>query len=404
MEKGVKVSEAIDVLLSLPVKLNAEQVPIGDAFCRVLAEDVSAAISYPPFDRSPFDGYAFRAADVSGASNENPVTLSINQEIPAGHTSVCDIPAGYAAKILTGAPIPAGADTVVKFEDTEFTEKTVTIFGPATSGKNIVLAGEDIIAGTILARKGEVISQALMGLLASQGMKTVPVSKKPKISILNTGTELAELGAPLKPGMIYNSSTYTLRGFLFAMGADFIDAGVVTDDEEQIAARVKAELKTADMVITTGGASVGDYDCAVRAAEFAGAEILFWKIKMRPGGSLLAYVLDGKLVLSLSGNPGAAILGLLRLGLPYIRKLCGRADVMPESCRVRLAEEMTKKSAVPRVVRGYLDIRDGEAWFVENDGQGGGDISSFIRCDLLAEIPEDSALLPKGSLITAYRI
>ena len=404
MEKGIAVSEAVETLLGLPVELKTEHVAIGDAFDRVLAEDVAAVIPYPPFERSPFDGYAFRASDVSGASKETPVTLTINQEIPAGSPSVLDISEGFAAKILTGAPIPSGADTVVKFEDTDFTDKTVTVFEPSKSGKNIVLAGEDITVGTILAVKGTVISQALMGLFASQGLKTVPVNKKPVISILNTGTELAELGLPLKPGMIYNSSTYTLRGFLMAMGAEFSDAGVVVDDEKEIAARIKAALETSDMVITTGGASVGDYDCAVRAAEYAGGEILFWKIKMRPGGSLLAYFLDGKLVLALSGNPGAAILGLLRLGLPFIRKLCGRSDVMPETCRVHIAEEMTKKSAVPRIVRGYLDIREGEAWFVENAGQGGGDISSFLRCDLLAEIPADCTPLPKGTLVTAYRI
>jgi molybdopterin molybdotransferase len=404
MKKDIAVSEAIRLLLGLSVELNTEQIQVGETYGRVLAEDVAAALPYPPFDRSPFDGYAFRAADVAGASKATPVTLTINQEIPAGHMPKGDVPSGFAAKILTGAPIPPGADAVVKFEDTDFTAETVTISESTHAGSNIVRAGEDIPVGTELAPKGTVILPALMGLLASQGLRTVLVYRKPVVAVLNTGTELAELGAPLQPGMIYNSSMYTQQGFLESMGADFHDVGVVTDDEDEIAARITAALKTADMVITTGGASVGDYDCALRAAERAGGEILFWKVRMKPGGSLLAYQLDGKLVLSLSGNPGAAALGLLRLGLPYIRKLCGRSDVLHETCRVRLNTSTKKETPRLRVLRGYLELRDGEAWFVENAGQGGGDISSLQRCDLLAEIPEGSPPLPKGALVTAYRI
>ncbi|MDR0874978.1 MAG: molybdopterin molybdotransferase MoeA [Clostridiales Family XIII bacterium] len=404
MKKDIEVSEAIRLLLGLSVELNTEQIQVGETYGRVLAEDVAAALPYPPFDRSPFDGYAFRAADVAVASKDAPVTLTINQEIPAGHTPKGDVPSGFAAKILTGAPIPPGADAVVKFEDTDFTAETVTIYEPAYAGSNIVRAGEDIPVGTELAPKGTVILPALMGLLASQGLRTVPVYRKPVVAVLNTGTELAELGVPLPPGMIYNSSMYTQQGFLESLGADFHDAGVVTDDEDEIAARISAVLRAADMVITTGGASVGDYDCALRAAERAGGEILFWKVRMKPGGSLLAYRLDGKLVLSLSGNPGAAALGLLRLGLPYIRKLCGRTDVLHETCRVHLHTAMKKETPRLRVLRGYLELRDGEAWFVENEGQGGGDISSLLRCDLLAEIPGGSPPLPEGALVTAYRI
>jgi molybdopterin molybdotransferase len=404
MKKDIEVSEAVKLLLSFSSELNTEQISVGGALGRVLAEDALAVIPYPPFDRSPFDGYAFRAADVADATRETPVTLEINQEIPAGHVPSCDVPAGFAAKILTGAPIPQGADAVVKFEDTDFTAETVTICESVHAGSNIVRAGEDIPAGTELAPKGTVILPALMGLLASQGLRTVLVYRKPVIAVLNTGTELAELGVPLPPGMIYNSSMYTLQGFLEAMGAAFHDAGVVTDDEDEIAVRITAALKDADMVITTGGASVGDYDCALRAAERAGGEILFWKVRMRPGGSLLAYRLGSKLVLSLSGNPGAAALGLLRLGLPYIRELCGRSDVLHETCLVRLSKPMKKETTRLRVLRGYLELRDGEAWFVENEGQGGGDISSLLRCDLLAEIPGGSPPLPEGALVTAYRI
>jgi len=404
MLKEIEVADAIKLLLDVPVELDTETVAIGEAYGRVSAEPVLAGIPFPPFDRSPFDGYAFRAEDVAAASDETPVTLTIGQEIPAGYTPKEEVTAGRAAKILTGAPIPPGADTVVKFEDTEFTREKVTLFKPSESGKNIVRMGEDIPAGTEILAKGTEIGPAVMGLLAAQGLATVNVFRRPRVTVINTGNELAELGKPLPPGMIYNSSMFTLQGFFAKMGADFKDGGVVDDDIDAIAGRVREEVAVSDLVVTTGGASVGDYDCAAAAAERAGADILFWKIRMRPGGSLLAYVLDGKLVLALSGNPGAAVLGLMLLGLPCVKKRRGLADVLPEECTVRLASGIRKASPRKRILRGYLRIIDGEAMFVENAGQGGGDISSLVDCDLLMEIPEGSPPLPAGASVKVYRI
>ena len=404
MRKEIEVSEALKLLLGVPVKLEIETIPIGEAVGRVSAEQITAKIPFPPFDRSPFDGYAVRGADTASASKEAPVTLTVRQEIPAGHVPKENITEGFAAKILTGAPIPPGADGVIKFEETEFTDETVKLFAPVRPGSNIVHAGEDVPAGTEILPAGTEIEPAAMGLLAAQGLKAVKVYKKPLVTVINTGSELAELGQPLPPGMIYNSSMYTLRGFFACMGADFRDGGIVEDDEKTIADRVHAELAVSDMVVTTGGASVGDYDFAMAAAERSGADILFWKIKMRPGGSLLAYVSGGKLVLALSGNPGAAVLGLVLLGLPCVKKRRGLVDVFPEECMVRLVDEVKKSSPRKRIMRGYLKIKDGEAFFVENDGQGGGDISSLLNCDLLAEIPEGSPPLPAGTLVKAYRI
>jgi len=404
MLKEIEVAEALRLLLDVPVKLHKETVPIEESFGRVAAESVVAGIPFPPFDRSPFDGYALRGEDTAAASQKTPVTLYVGQEIPAGYTPKEAVTCGRAAKILTGAPIPSGADAVVKFEDTEFTENTVTFFAPVKAGKNIVRMGEDIPAGTEVLPKGAEIGPAIMGLLAAQGLKSVTVYRKPLVTVINTGNELAELGRPLPPGMIYNSSMFTLHGFFSGMGADFRDGGVVDDDESAIAKRVHEELASSDIVVTTGGASVGDYDCAMAAAEHAGADVLFWKVRMRPGGSLLAYVLDGKLVLALSGNPGAAVLGLLLLGLPCIKKRRGLSDVLPEECIVRLASDIEKSSPRMRILRGFLKIEDGEATFVENTGQGGGDISSLVHCDLLVEIPEGSPPLKAGSKVKAYRV
>ena len=404
MRNGIEVDEAIQLLLDIPVKLKTETVPIGDSTGRICSDKVEALIPFPPFNRSPFDGYAIRGEDTALASKDSPITLIVNQEIPAGFTPKEAVDTGFAAKILTGAPIPSGANAVIKFEETEFTENSVTIFNPVKPDSNIVRAGEDIDVGTVILQSGDVIGPAAIGLLAAQGLSEVNVYKKPVVSIVNTGTELSELGQPLPPGKIYNSSMYTLQGFIKRTGAEFRDGGIVEDDKAVIAERIKNELAVSDMVITTGGASVGDYDCSLAAAEYAGAEIFFWKIKMRPGGSLLAYTIGEKLVIALSGNPGAAVLGLLLFGVPCIKKRAGFADVMFEECSVRLTADEKKTSPVKRIKRGYLKISDGEAFFIENEGQGGGDISSLMNCDLLVEIPGGSQLLTAGALVKAYRV
>ena len=404
MKKNISVDEARELFLSLPMTYETEIVSLPDALDRVAACDFAAVIPYPPFKRSPFDGYAFRSGDTADATKEHPAVLKINQEIPCGFEPSADIPSGYAAKILTGAPIPDGADIILKFEDTEFTETEVRIFSPQETHFNIIEPGEDFPAGKLLVPKGTVITPAVMGILASQGVAKIEVFKKPVLSVINTGTELIQPGNPLTPAKIYNSSMYTLQGYIKDIGADFLDGGIAEDDPAKIVAAIESVYDDSDMIITTGGASVGDYGCAVSSAQLADGDILFWKVSLKPGGAILAYTLRGKLVLSLSGNPGAAALGLLYIALPYIRKLCGRSDLFPEVCTVFLKKELTKSNPKTRVMRGYLSVEDGTAYFIENESQGSGDISSFNRCDLLAEIPEGSPPLSAGMPVKAYRI
>jgi molybdopterin molybdotransferase len=400
----MEVSQAVGMLCAHAAPRETETVKLADALGRVPATDIRAVIPSPPFDRSPFDGYAFRGEDTAGATKEQPVTLKITEEIPAGKASEFEITAGCAAKILTGAPIPKGANATIKYEDTSFTATEVTIFSPVGPNSDIVYAGDDLKTGELIAEKGALLTAPHLGLLAGQGISELTVYKKPVIYILNTGTELAEVGTPLKPAMIYNSNVYTLSGYLRDMGAEPYNGGVVEDDPDAIAARIAAALEVSDMVITTGGASVGDYDWAVTSASMLGAEILFWKVSMKPGGSIMAAVKDGKLMLGLSGNPGAAVLGLLRIALPCIRKLCGRTDMYPETVKVRLKEPFKKASPKLRLLRGRLEIIDGMAYFEENEGQGNGAVFSLLSCDLLGEIEAGSPPLPEGTTIKAYRV
>ena len=404
MIKNIDTYEACDLLFDQQAEIGTETVSLGDALGRVVSSDVRATIAVPPFDRSPYDGYAFRGEDTSGARRDAPVVLKITEDIPAGTQPQFDVGPGSAAKILTGAPIPKGADSTIKHEDTEFSDSEVRIFAPVDPDSDIVYAGADVMPGHALAPKGAVIVAPIVSSLANQGMASVEVFKKPVITVISTGSELCEVGEPLRPAAIYNSNTHTLSAYLSGLGAIPVNGGVVEDEPELIAEAIGRAFRDSDMVVTTGGASVGDYDWAVRSAEILGAEILFWKATLRPGGAILAAVKDGKMLLSLSGNPAAAVIGPLRVAAPYIKKLCGRSECFFQEISVALREPYKKSSPKTRVLRGILEISDARAFFRESGGQGSEAVSSLAGCDLLGEIPMGSGPLAAGTVIKAYRI
>lgn len=404
MQKFVSDAQARELLLSVPVSPETEYVPLVESFGRVLAEDIRARIMVPPFMRSPFDGYAFRGEDTASASKEHPVTLRITEELPAGKAPEYPVTAGTAAKILTGAPIPDGANATIKYELTSFTDTSVTIFSPVRPGSNLVPAGEDVKAGDLVAARGTVLTGSLMGELASQGLSEVKVYKIPVIAILNTGSELVDVGEELAPAKIYNSNFYTLSGYLRSLGTRPVFGGVVDDEPEAISRRIGELLETSDMVITTGGASVGDYDWAVKASELMGAEVMFWKTAMKPGGSMLASRKRDKVILGLSGSPGAAILGLLIVGQPYIRRLCGREDYELRTLEVAMKEPFMKTSEKARFIRGKLVTENGRAYFSQIEGDANGVISSFVKTDLIGVIPVEEQPAQAGQIIKAYVI
>ena len=404
MLKNIDADDACRMIFELPVALRAETVTLGNALDRVLSADVLARIPYPPFDRSPYDGFAFRGEDTQLASRANPAVLKITEEIPAGVEPQYEITAGYAAKILTGAPIPVGADSTIKFENTEFDVSEVRILEPIAPNTDIVYAGTDVKPGSILAPRGTLINAPIISTLANQGFAGVDVYMRPAITVISTGSELCEAGEPLRPAAIYNSNVHSLSAYLSGVGAVPVNNGSVPDEPEIIADMIGRALESSDMVITTGGASVGDYDWAVTSAQIMGAEVLFWKIQMRPGGAMMVAVKDGKVILGLSGNPAAAVLGLLRIAMPYIKKLCGRTDCFYPEIRVALREPYKKSSPKLRVLRGRLEIIDSHAFFAESGGQGSEDMSSFAGCDILGEIPMGSPPLPAGTVIKAYRL
>ena len=405
MQTGLEYKEARGLLLERITPMERlERVPLFETTGRILAEDVYAGGDVPPFDRSPFDGYAFRAEDTAGASKENPVTLRILEEVPAGSMWTQTVTPGTATKILTGAPVPPGATAVTKYEDTEFNEKTVTIFESFQPGDNIVPQGEDVKTGQLLAEKGTAIDSALMGTLAAQGIVAPLCYALPTVGILTTGSELVEAGEPLTGGKIVNTNQYTFFAALEHAGCRPVVCGAPGDDPQDIAAAMDRALNTCDLVITTGGVSVGDYDFTPEAMERAGVELLIRTLKLKPGGASAYGTRQGKLICGLSGNPASALTNFYAVVLPAIRKLQGRKDPLLTELIVTLKEDFRKKSPKTRLIRGTLDLSDGTARMQVDRGQGNGVLHSLIGCSLLAEIPGGSPRLPAGTRLNAYLI
>ncbi len=404
MKFKVSPEEAKEMLFEIPFDAKIEKCKLADAIGRILAEDIYACMNVPPFEKSPFDGYAFIASDTEGAGDETPVTLKICEIIPAGYPPGVAITSGYAAKIMTGAPIPPGADAVVKFEDVKFTEDTVTFFSSVSANKNIIQVGEDIKEGECILPKGTKLDAAAMAAISTQGIAEISVYRRPVIGIMNTGTELCPLGEPLKYGQIYSSNYFSISGFLHKAGAKSVDLGIMDDDPERIGEEILKGFETCDVVITSGGASVGDYDWARQVLQNIGSDIFFDKLDIRPGGSMIAGAKDGNVILCLSGNPAAAIIGLQLVVLPYIRKIGGWGNYEPVKLRVKLKEAYKKISNTARPLRGKLEVIDGEAFFVENRNLCVGAVSSLIGCDLLGFLPAGTQPLEAGTLIDAYRI
>lgn len=404
MLERIEFDMARDALLEAVTPVGTEEVPLSVCGGRVLAQPLLAEGDVPPFDRSPYDGYAFRAEDVSFAARETPVTLRVLEEVAAGAVSRIPVTAGTAVKILTGAPIPEGADTVIKYEDTEFTDDTVTIFRSAKSGDNIVRRGEDVKAGEALALPGQVIDAGLAGMLAGQGVYRPAVYRKPRVGVLSTGNEVVdEVKGDLPAGKIRNTNRYMLETALAAAGCEPVYLGIAGDTAEGIHAMMAPALKDCDAIVLTGGVSVGDYDMTPAAMELLGAEMLVRQVRLKPGGACAYGWKGGKLLCGLSGNPASAMTNFYAIALPALRKLAGHTEPKLTEITVTLARELRKKSPQTRLLRGCLALEDGTVLFHHRE-QGNTVIRSLVGCDAMAVVPAGSGPLPAGTVLKGFRI
>ena len=393
---------ARELLLNTVIPVETECVPLSLCGGRVLAQDVIAEENIPAFDRSPYDGYAFRAADTAAASKEAPVTFRVLEEIPAGAVPTVTVTEGTAVKLLTGAPIPAGADAVTMYEKTTFTEDSVTIYSPSRPGDNIVHTGEDVRKGTVLARQGDVIDPGIAGTLAAQGTAAPLVYRVPRVGILSTGSELTEAEETPGPGKIRNSNRHTLEAVLRVLGCEPVYLGLAGDSAEEICTLLKKGLAHCDAILSTGGVSVGDYDLTPEAMELAGAEILFRGVDMKPGMACAYGVCNGKLICGLSGNPASSLTNFYAVALPAIKKLAGRREFLPLEISVTLANGFGKKSPKTRFLRGKLDLCDGTVRMELPKDQGNVVLSSTIGCNVMALVPAGSGPLEAGRVLKGF--
>lgn len=393
---------ARELLLEAVSAVDTEPVPLSLCGGRILARDLRAAENVPPFDRSPYDGYAFRAADTLDASKDHPVTLTVLEEVPAGAVPTAVVRKGTAVKLLTGAPIPSGADAVIMFEKTKFTEHSVTLFGPAEPGENIVRTGEDVCKGDLLAECGDAADPGIAGTLAAQGITHPEVYRMPRIGLISTGSELVEAEQAPGPGKIRNSNRHTLEAALRAIGCEPVWLGLAGDRAEEICALFQKGLARCDGVISTGGVSVGDYDVTPDAMELAGARLLFRGVDMKPGMACAYGVCGGKLLCGLSGNPASAITNFYAIALPAIRKLAGHRRYLPKEIRITLSDGFGKKSPKTRFLRGRLTLQDGRVCMALPKDQGNVVLSSTIGCNAMAVIPAGSGPVEAGTVLKGF--
>ena len=400
--------EAMELLISRVSPVGTELVDLDKCTGRVLAEDITATENVPSFDRSPYDGYAFRAEDTAGATEENPVTLKVLEDIRAGQMPAQEVVPGTAIRLMTGAPVPAGADAVCKYEDTSFTDTSVTIKMSNRSGENVVTAGEDISEGTLVLKKGYRIDPGMAGTLASLGIMKVAVYKKPLVGILSTGDEVVEAGEPLPPGKIRNSNRYTIAAALQSIGMETVYLGQVEDTVEAISERIRQAEQGAsaaglpcDVIISTGGVSVGDYDLVPDAMEACGYELLARGVAMKPGMAC-AYGVGEKLMLGLSGNPASSLTNLQCVCFPALRKMTGLKEYEHKLIKMKLGNDIRKAGKGTRFVRGRTVIKDGELLFESPSEQGNVVISSAAGCNAYGVVSGMTAPVAAGTMIDVF--
>ncbi len=397
MKNNVALEEAQDLLLSVAQPAQECEIPLFDAVGRVLSREIRAPIHLPPFDKSPLDGYAVRALDTERATAAQPVILEVIEEVAAGHTAGKKITPGTAIKVMTGSPIPAGADAVIKYEDVKRTGKLCKLFTPLRPGNNIILAGEDVKKGEAVAGRGTLVSPALVGLIGALGYAEAAVFNKVKIAVISTGDELVDCSQKLQPGKIYNSNLPSLVAACLKLGAQITALGNVPDELESIADIVALGLADADIVITTGGVSVGDYDVVPDALARLGVYIIYRGVDMKPGSPVVAGTKDGKFIICLSGNPAAALITFELIAVPLIKKKMGLVNYLPARVGAVMSDGFAKPSPQRRFLRGRFHVSEEGKNYVDLTGeQSNGVLKSLVNCNAYIDVPAGSGRIAAG--------
>ncbi|HML32003.1 molybdopterin molybdotransferase MoeA [Sporomusa sphaeroides] len=396
----VLLETARKILLEQEFGYKTDRVPLQNCYKRILAEDIVSDMDFPPFNRSPLDGYAVRMADIRRATPENPVFLNQIDYIPAGALPSKTVTAGEATRIMTGAPIPDGADAVVRLEDTCVRNGLIGIMHPDMAAQNICSKGEEISSGETVLSKGTCLEEGALALLAMLGHPSPLVYEMPKVGILATGSELVSVSDTLEPGKIRDSNSYMLFARVCKAGGAPVLLGHVKDDINVMIQKLH-DNPGLPVYITTGGASVGDYDLMEELFKRMQIPILFERVAIKPGMPILAGLWNGSLLIALSGNPAACSVSFEVLLRPLLRKLAGYKILEYPRMKVRLAGEFKKTSPVRRFVWARWFVQEG-MFFAEPVGyQGNGMIKSTLKANVLLDIPANSKALLNGAELEA---
>ena len=390
----ISLEQAQEILLrEAEVIRDTEEADILQVSGRILAEEIRAPHDQPPFPRSPLDGYAVRSEDIQGASSGSPVTLRVIDEVDAGHMSEKTVTPGTAVRIMTGAPVPEGADCILKQEDTDYGESSVQVYQSLRHLQNYCFRGEDYKKGDLLFEPGDRIGPVEAGVLAGLNRTAVHVFRRPRVLVMSTGDEIAEPGTELRPGQIYDSNLHMLLAQLAAWDAEVTGSTLMGDDPEQAAAWIAGRIDRADLVITTGGVSVGKKDILHDVFRILQVRQLFWGVDIKPGMPTLCGRYRNRLLICLSGNPYGAIANLHLLVRPVLAYMTGREDLQLVRRRARLAGDFGKKSPVRRFVRARVK---GHTVRLTDGSNDSGILSSMCWCNCMAEIPAGSGALEAG--------
>lgn len=395
----ISVEEALKRIVDSFSPLGFEKVSILDALGRVIGEDIYAGRAIPPKDHSAMDGYALRSVDAHGTSPGNPVILDVIDDIPAGAIPKRRIEAGQAARIMTGAPVPEGADAVVRMEETRQEEGKVVLLAGTSIGQNIRHAGEDVRIGEKVISRGEIIRPAEVGMLTSLGRSFILVHQRPLVAIVATGNELADIDEPPSPWKIVGSNSYTLAALVRECGGIPLQIGIAKDRREDLLVRFRAAMR-ADLILSSGGVSAGDYDLVKEIMKEAGNRMQFWRVAMKPGRPLAFGSLVDVPIVGLPGNPVATMVCFEQFIRPAILKMMGHANLFRRTVRARLGEDIKKKAGTRHFIRANIQ-RDRENYIVVTTGrQGSGIPKSIVRANGLIILPEEATVVRKGSTVT----
>lgn len=392
----LSVAAAQCVVLESVATMGAEQVKLEQSLGRVLAEEVRANRDQPPYDISAMDGYALRSADLAGV----PATLEIIEDIKAGDMPSKTLAPGQCARIMTGAPMPQGADAVIRVEDTEaLPDNNVQINQAVKPGNDIRRLGENMRNGEVVLTPGTAITPGVIGVLATVKRAQVQVYRQPRVAILSTGNELEGLDEPVDPNKIPNSNSYALMAQVQALGIEPVLLGIARDDPEELARYLKRGLEY-DVLLVSGGTSVGVHDYVRPTIEALGAQMLFWRVSMKPGHPVAFGKIGEKIIFGLPGNPVSSMVCFEEFVAPALRSMMGHIRTHRRTIEARMTHNVKHQPGRTEFIRVLLAKEQGGYAATSTGAQGSGMLLSMARADGLAVVPGDSAGLAAGSTVT----